>query len=247
MGAISKLKEIFGVSAKRPNIEWVNIPAGTFTMGSPVTEINRGYSETQHLVTLSGFKMSKYAITFEQYDIFCESTSRNKPKDAGFGRGKHPVIMVYWKDAVDFAKWMGCRLPTEAEWEYACRAGTTTPFNTGDSLQTSQACFRDPNVTGEQAWQVHKGTQPVGSFPANAFDLCDMHGNVSEWCSDYKGEYPSTAQTDPKGPSTGENHIARGGGWHTRGFECRCANRESYASNWHFSDLGFRLVMIDRN
>ena len=132
---------------EKPTIEFVDIPGGTFMMGSPVTEKERQDDEIQHEVTLSAFKMSKYCITYAQYDEFCEATGRKKPW--GFKRGNMPVSQITWYDAQAFAEWMGCRLPTEAEREYATRANTTTPFYTGDSLTLDQAYFN--NISGREA------------------------------------------------------------------------------------------------
>ncbi len=126
-------------SINKPDIEFADIPGGTFMMGSPVKEQGRKDDEVQHKVTVSAFKMSKYCITYEQYDIFCEATGREKPW--GTVRGNLPVSQVSWYDAKAFAEWMGCRLPTEAEWEYAARANTTTPFYTGENLTAEQAYF----------------------------------------------------------------------------------------------------------
>ena len=212
------------------SIDWATIPAGSFLMGSNLKEINRVSDETQHRVTLSGFKMSKYEVTFEQYDAFCEATNRELP-DEGWGRGQHPVINVSWDDATDYATWMGCRLPTEAEWEYACRAGSTSSFNTGKSLSTNQA-----KIEGNE-------TNEVGSFAANAWGLFDMHGNVSEWCSDWYGPYPSTAQTNPKGSKAGSNHVLRGGSWDNDAGDCRAARRLTGDPDLRNSNLGFRLVL----
>ena len=212
------------------SIDWATIPAGSFLMGSNLKEINRVSDETQHRVTLSGFKMSKYEVTFEQYDAFCEATNRELP-DEGWGRGQHPVINVSWDDATDYATWMGCRLPTEAEWEYACRAGSTSSFNTGKSLSTNQA-----KIEGNE-------TNEVGSFAANAWGLFDMHGNVSEWCSDWYGPYPSTAQTNPKGPKTGTGRVYRGGSWGDGANRSRAAYRSNSHPENSYSNLGFRLVL----
>ena len=228
---------------KKPTIAWVSIPAGTFTMGSPTSEVDRSSDETQHQVTLSAFKMSKYEVTFEQYDLFCEATGRSKPDDGGWGRGNRPVINVSWYDASAFAEWMGCRLPTEAEWEYAARAGTTTPFSTGNNLTTSQANYHgyypyNNNAEGE----YRRKTLPVGSFAANAYGLFDMHGNVWEWCSDWYGAYSASAQTNPKGASSGSYRVLRGGSWYSYARFCRSAYRDSYTPDFRLINLGFRLV-----
>jgi serine/threonine protein kinase len=219
---------------EQPIIEWASIPAGTFTMGSPSNEPTRENDETQHEVTLSAFKMSKYEVTFEQYDAFCEATKREKPDDNGWGRGKRPVINVSWDDAAAFASWMGCRLPTEAEWEYACRAGTTTPYNTGDKLSETQA-----NYDGSK-------TMIVGTYTPNAWGLYDMHGNVEEWCSDWYdwyGDYKAGVQVNPKGPSIGKTYrIIRGGSFTSEAYKCRSALRLCCQQSEHFYSWGFRLV-----
>lgn len=211
------------LSAQKPIIEWASIPAGAFTMGSPASEVDRGSYETQHQVTLSAFKMSRYEVTVAQFKAFVDATGYKTDSEKGTGGimgsakwkdGKvefkkginwqcdiignprlsteynHPVIHVSWNDATAFAKWIGCRLPTEAEWEYACRAGTSTPFNTGSNLTTAQANYcgnipYDNNPTGNYIGN----TMPVGSFTPNAWGLYDMHGNVWEWCSDRYGDY----------------------------------------------------------
>lgn len=230
----------------KPAIEWVSIPAGTFTMGSPTSEVDREKYENQHEVTLSAFKMGMYEVTFEQYDAFCDATGRRKPKDAGWGRGNRPVINVSWYDATAFAEWMGCRLPTEAEWEYACRAETTTPFNTGDNLTTDQANYNgnvpyDNNAKGEYRGK----TMPVGSFEANAYGLFDMHGNVYEWCSDWFKKYPSGEQTNPTGPSSGPGRVLRGGSWFLDANYCRSACRFSSNPRLYGGAMGFRLVSTE--
>jgi len=241
---LNELDRAAALPAKgKPRIEWVNIPAGTFTMGSPTNEKGREKNETQHQVTLSAFKMSKYEVTFEQYDAFCAATGRSKPSDESWGRGKRPVINVSWHDAKAFADWMDCRLPTEAEWEYAARAGTDTPFNTGSCLSTAQANYDGNNpYSACRKGEDRLKTIAVGSFTPNTWGLYDMHGNVREWCNDWQAAYSSGAQTNPKGPSSGSNRIFRGGGWVSGAGNCRSAYRNYDSPDFRNFGLGFRLV-----
>jgi formylglycine-generating enzyme len=227
----------------KPEIQWVSIPAGTFNMGSPENEFGRETGEIQHSITISGFKMSKYEITFDQYDKFCDATGKQKPDDAGWGRGNRPVINVTWNDAKAFAEWMGYRLPTEAEWEYACRAGTTAPFATGENLTTDDANYdgKYPYHNFKQGESRQK-TLPVGSLKVNAWGLYDMHGNVWEWCNDYMAKYTADPQTDPKGPTTGYLHVGRGGSWKNVAQRCRSAYRYGRPATHKSDALGFRLV-----
>ena len=233
----------------KPEIEWASIPEGTFMMGAPAMEAEREKDETPHQVTISAFRMSKYEVTFDQYDAFCEATGREKPGDEDWGRGRRPVINVSWDDANAFASWLGCRLPTEAEWEYACRAGTSTnsvtlmPFNTGDNLTTTQANYDGYISYNGNGYGVYRlKTIPVGSFAPNAWGLYDMHGNVCEWCSDWYGKYSNTSQTDPKGPASGIRKVLRGGSWCARAGRCRSAFRDGTYPESKISRCGIRLV-----
>jgi formylglycine-generating enzyme required for sulfatase activity len=140
---------------------------------------------------------------------------------------------------------MGCRLPTEAEWEYACKAGTTTPYNMGNDLDIKQANFDVSQSFSFFNFNSHRHpprTLPVGSFAPNAWGLYDMHGNVCEWCTDWYGNYPTQTQTNPTGPSLGTYRIIRGGSWHSNAKGCRSACRGNSKPDGLGSNIGFRLV-----
>ncbi|MDM8524912.1 SUMF1/EgtB/PvdO family nonheme iron enzyme [Desulfococcaceae bacterium HSG8] len=163
---------------------------------------------------------------------------------------KHPVTCVSWNDVQEFLQWMNrkegktYRLPTEAEWEYACRAGTTTPFSFGKCLPADQANY-DGNypMPGCSKGKYRKKTVPVASFSSNAFGLYDMHGNVWEWCRDRYGDYPSGSVTDPGGPPTGSSRVLRGGGWSSYAENCRSAVRGGLSPGSRLSIYGLRLVL----
>ena len=227
--------------------EMVRIPAGEFMMGSPPSEMYRG-AETQHSVKVPAFALGIYEVTFDQWDACVADGGCNgyKPEDQGWGRGNRPVINVSWADAKAYAEWLSrktgkpYRLPSEAEWEYAARAGTATAFSFGDSLTTQQANF-DGSPNGENRQQ----TMPVGSFPPNAFGLHDMHGNVFEWIEDcWSDEY--TATTPANGaPFTRENcqgHVMRGGSWEDYQGEARSAARVGAFTDDAYPSDGIRVA-----
>ena len=245
---------------RRPNqftnsigMRFVWIYPGTFEMGSPKQERDRNVLETQHTVKLTkGFYMAAYPVTQDQwYDMMSAEYAR--PVE-GFdivvpsrfdGEKKLPVETVSWNDCQAFLAKLNkkekrnYRLPTEAEWEYACRAGTKTAFNVGDQLATSQA-----NFAASYGNRNRKKTTPVGSFAPNAWGLYDMHGNLGQWCQDRFAKYPENAVVDPQGPDKGGSRILRGGSW-----EDAAGRLRSAARGWESADIrglgncGFRVCI----
>jgi len=255
-------------------IEMVQIPGGTFQMGS---ESGDSDEKPVHTVTLTAFKMGKYEVTQEQWQAVMGSNPSYFSSNPASGeiQSKRPVEYVSWYDAIVFCNKLsmkeglspaysisgstdpstwgsvptssnstwnavtivagstGYRLPTEAQWEYACRAGTTTAYNTGDTISDN---------TGWYSSNSGSKTHEVGKKPANAFGLYDMHGNVWEWCWDWYGSYSSSAQTDPQGASSGSYRVLRGGSWnHSAGY-VRSAYRYNYNPYYSHIYFGFRLA-----
>ncbi|MDR3341951.1 MAG: formylglycine-generating enzyme family protein [Treponema sp.] len=261
---VSTIPDADAMTKKPPLVSipdnFVHIPGGTFMMGSPASEAERRDNEVRHQVTVSSFFMGKYEVTHKEY----QAVMGTNP--SYFEGDNLPVEQVSWFDAVEYCNarsrtegltpaytisgmvtWNrnanGYRLPTEAEWEYACRGGTTTAFSTGSNITTNQANYNgyypyNRNATGT----YRRTTTPVGSFMANARGLYDMHGNVWEWCWDWYDDYGSGFQRDPVGASSGTYRVLRGGGWGDGGQLLRSADRYGYSPfDWN-SDLGFRLL-----
>jgi formylglycine-generating enzyme required for sulfatase activity len=243
----------------RPSMVW--IPPGNFMMGSPITEAERFSDETLHKVTLTkGFYMSKYLVTQGEY----LSLMKSNPSFFS-GPMNLPVDSVNWNDATSYCAALtqqeqlagrlptgwAYQLPTEAQWEYACRSGSTTAFFFGNTLRGAVANFSSSHEydarTGTTLRSRPVGyngqTTPVGSYRANAWGLFDMCGNLCEWCQDWYGPYPTGSATDPTGAITGSNHPLRGGAWDGFGTYCRSALRfNDVPINGHH-DFGFRTVM----
>jgi len=214
------------------------IPAGKFMMGSPDSEKGRRDTEgPQHEVTISKpFYMGVTEVTQVQY----EAVMGTNP--SGFKGATNPVDTVSWNEAAEFCKKLSektrqtVRLPTEAEWEYACRAGSKTTFCFGDAEER----------LGDYAWySANSGNMmhPVGQKKPNAWGFFDMHGNVWEWCADWYGRYPEGAVTDPQGPASGTSRVLRGGGWSNTPNICRAAGRDDGPPGTRGNDCGFRVVV----
>jgi formylglycine-generating enzyme required for sulfatase activity len=242
--------------------EMVVIPAGRFAMGSPPNEEGRiPHEGPQHLVTIAEpFALGRYPVTFEEYDEFAATTSREPSCDAGWGRGRRPVINVSWQDAEAYVACLSqqtgqpYRLPSEAEWEYTCRAGTTTPFYFGRTVSTDQANYNGTVAYGPGRKGVDRQqTVPVGYFLANAFGLHDMHGNVAELCADVWHDSYTGAPSDGSAWLDGVNQaerVMRGGGYSWFPYTLRCAFRLSVGlhlpSSWRLHGIpsaqGFRVA-----
>jgi formylglycine-generating enzyme required for sulfatase activity len=230
--------------------EMVVIPSGSFLMGSP----DRGHlhSRPQHQVTIArAFALGRFPLTFEEYDHFCSETGREKPDDEAWGRGRRPAINVTFDDARDYSEWLAevteqlYRLPSEAEWEYACRAGTTTPFWTGVTISTDQANYDGRQTYGRGVKGPFRGLpMPVNTFPPNPWDLHDMHGNVWEWCEDrwtidYRGApTDGSARVHP----TDYRRVYRGGSWHDFPWVLVSANRVGGRTDARLITVGFRVA-----
>ncbi len=226
----------------------VPLPTGRFLMGAPEREMNSVEQERpQHVVHVAAFEIGKYPVTFEEYDAFVEVTGADRPRDLG-SRGKCPVICVNWNDAKKYIAWLnewsggGFRLPSEAEWEYACRAGTTTRY----SFEGDEARLGEYSWFGGEKGNSERKTHPVGEKRANGFGLHDMHGNVYEWCEDpwhdtYEGApQDGSAWTDGGDASL---RVVRGGSWGDYPRGLRSAYRYSVASTHRDSSMfGFRLA-----
>lgn len=240
-------------------IEMVLIPAGTFTMGSPDSEVERSNDEgcgnygvlcarPPHLVSVQSFYMGKYEVTQAQYRAVMET-------NPSYFRGDNlPVEKVTWNDAVEFCRRLSqmtgkaYRLPSEAEWEYACRAGTQTPFAFGSSLSSRQANFNGTLPYGAAAKGVYRQkTTPVGSFRPNAFGLYDMHGNVWEWCEDWSNGNYDGSPTDGSAWLSGrdqEIRVVRGGSWDDSSPHLLSATRFGILKGVRGSYNGFRIVAV---
>ncbi len=253
----------------------VGIPPGTFVMGSPPSEKERGSDETQHSVILSkGFWMGQREVTQGEYlsvignnpSSFKNGVNANPPGTGGRVTNdlRHPVEQVRWNEATNYCGKLtqrdraaglipadyAYRLPTESEWEYGCRGGTTNAFHFGSAIRQGMANFYTRSEYDSAVGSQSKPnnvlilrTIEVGSFAPNVFGLYDMHGNVWEWCSDWYGGYPTGVVTDPVGPTSGGLRVRRGGSWVYDGRGCRAANRSDVNPDDRNYGIGFRVVL----
>jgi len=222
-------------------IGWIDIPAGEFQMGDNFNE-GTPHQRPVHTVYLDAYKISRYELTFDQYDRFCDDTGRSKPGDH-WGRGNQAVINVSWNDAKAFCDWLSQKtgkdihLPTEAQWEKAARGTDQRRYPWGNSSPDCSKANYKPCGTG---------TKPVGSHPlgVSPYGVHDMAGNVIEWCSDwYSSDYYSNSPSNnPTGPSSGTNRVRRGGHFATPADYLCSSGRDHGNPSDSASALGFRLA-----
>ena len=227
--------------------ELVVVPAGRFRMGCVSGRDCDDDERPVHEVEVRSFALGQYEVTFEEYDRFAQATGRRRPADRGWGRGARPVINVSWEDATAYAAWLSAeagkeyRLPSESEWEYAARAGTTTRYSWGDDIGRSRA-----NCEGCRGrWDDENRTSPAGSFATNPWGLHDMHGNVWEWVEDCWHENYAGALRDGSAWTTGGNcsrRVLRGGSWNSLPRSLRSANRLRLDAEDRGSLNGFRVA-----
>lgn len=253
---VVKLPELMLDLGNKVTMKLLKIPAGKFMIGSPATEEGRGGNEgPQHEVTISKpFYMGMYEVTVEQFDQFV--------KDAGYAwekrkfnytpRVDHPASCLCWDDAQAFCKWISkktgktVRLPTEAQWEYACRAGTTTRYYFGDDVDDLGEYGHYDMDGWDGSAKGSPTVAPVGSFKPNAWGLYDMHGNVNEYCEDFASTaYSPADKLDPKGPEQGGRRIMRGGNWSRIPEDARSAFRGTARSGIGGPREGFRIVVVE--
>jgi len=219
----------------RISFTWITVLEGTFRMGCTDARECANRDRPPRTVTLSEFQISDKEVTVAQYRTFCTATGRSMPARPSWGwDDQDPIVNVNWNDAVAFCQWTNCRLPTEAEWEYAAQgaAARRQYWYSGGDILREVAYFAD-NTTR---------TRTVGKRKPNELLLYDMSGNVSEWVSDWFDTYPQYPQTNPQGPPTGIHKVARGGSWQSSEIECRVTNREIYEPHVSTTFLGFRVV-----
>lgn len=238
-------------------LHMVLVPGGTFTMGSPEDEPERKDNEgPQREVTVPSFFMGRYPVTQAQWRAVValpkvEHGLEENPSN--FEGDNHPVDSVNWYDAVEFCQRLAqltkrpYRLPSEAEWEYACRAGTQTPFYFGDTISTRVANYYGDDTYGDgEKGDYRETTTPVNKFGiANGFGLSDMHGNVDEWCQDhYHNNYEGVPSDGSAWVDRGENdrRVLRGGSWNILPWFCRSASRNTYTPDYRPYFIGFRVV-----
>jgi formylglycine-generating enzyme required for sulfatase activity len=236
----SQQKKTF-IAKSAKNLEMIWCPPGSFTIGSPSNETGRRGNETQHHATLThGFYLGKYEVTQEQYQTVMDDNP------SSFQGAKLPVEKVSWEEAMAFCKKLSEKekgripvgwaftLPTEAQWEYACRAGTTTKYSVGDDINQKLANYQ------ERGMGLMK-TRAVGQYRPNPWGFFDMHGNVYEWCADWYGKYPIGSVTDPSGVASGSYRVGRGGSWNDGGAYLRSAERFYDPPSSRNLYLGFRV------